>query len=199
MELELRRSVVRRGDIDAEDPLHARVGVDDRKKLTPGRWAEDATALREIVDPLAAKVASAVGEQSSSIAPEGEAAMLGPVLQQMAPVLLGIQAGVALGTLATRELVRTRPTGDEDVGRVAPDRPPDRVRSAVGCRRALLRSLPQLRRRARRRSLRGLRAAAIARYHESRPPPRGDGGTGFLRAPRHAGDAAGAEPRAAVP
>src|SRR6266542_3969183 len=71
------------------------------RALTPARWAEHATALREIVDPLAAKVAAAVGEQSSSIAPEGEAAMLGPVLQQMAPVFLGIQAGVSLGTLAT--------------------------------------------------------------------------------------------------
>src|SRR5919197_5728288 len=31
------------------------------RAVTPARWAEDATALREIVDPLAAKVASAVG------------------------------------------------------------------------------------------------------------------------------------------
>src|SRR5207247_2362236 len=31
---------------------------------------------------------------------EGEAGMLGPVLQQMAPVFLGIQAGVAVGSLA---------------------------------------------------------------------------------------------------
>jgi putative hydrolase len=71
------------------------------RALTPARWAERATALREIVDPLAAKVASAVGEQSRSIGPESEAGMLGPVLQQMAPVFLGIQAGVALGSLAT--------------------------------------------------------------------------------------------------
>lgn len=71
------------------------------RALTPARWAEQATSLREIVDPLAAKVAAAVNEQSTSIAPEGEAAMLVPVLQQMAPVFLGIQAGVALGTLAT--------------------------------------------------------------------------------------------------
>lgn len=70
------------------------------RALTPARWAEQATSLREIVDPLAAKVAAAVNEQSSSIAPEGEAAMLAPVLQQMAPVFLGIQAGVALGSLA---------------------------------------------------------------------------------------------------
>jgi len=31
------------------------------RALTPARWAENATALREIVDPLAAKVAAAVG------------------------------------------------------------------------------------------------------------------------------------------
>lgn len=80
-------------------PSPARVAT--VRALTPARWAEQATSLREIVDPLAAKVAAALNEQSSAIAPEGEAAMLGPVLQQMAPVFLGIQAGVALGTLAT--------------------------------------------------------------------------------------------------
>jgi putative hydrolase len=72
--------------------------------LTPARWAERATSLREIVDPLAAKVASAMTEQSAEIAPESEAGMLGPVLQQMAPVFLGIQAGVALGSLASSVL-----------------------------------------------------------------------------------------------
>jgi putative hydrolase len=70
------------------------------RALTPARWAERATSLREIVDPLAAKVAAAMGEQAGSIGPENEGAMLAPVLQQMAPVFLGIQAGVALGSLA---------------------------------------------------------------------------------------------------
>jgi putative hydrolase len=67
---------------------------------TPAGWAERATAFREIVDPLAAKVVAAMSEQSGRLASEGEAAMLGPVLAQMAPVLLGIQTGVVLGTLA---------------------------------------------------------------------------------------------------
>lgn len=71
------------------------------RALTPARWAERATSLREIVDPLAAKVAAAMSEQAGSMGPETEAAMLAPVLQQMAPVFLGIQAGVALGSLAT--------------------------------------------------------------------------------------------------
>ena len=71
------------------------------RALTPARWAERATSLREVVDPLAAKVASAMAEQSGEFGPESEANMLGPVLQQMAPVFLGIQAGVALGSLAT--------------------------------------------------------------------------------------------------
>ena len=71
------------------------------RALTPARWAERATSLREIVDPLAAKVAAAMSEQSGQLGPESEANMLGPVLQQMAPVFLGIQAGVALGSLAT--------------------------------------------------------------------------------------------------
>jgi len=71
------------------------------RALTPAKWAERATSLREIVDPLAAKVAAAMAEQAGDIAPEGEAVMLAPVLQQMAPVFMGIQAGVALGSLAT--------------------------------------------------------------------------------------------------
>jgi len=71
------------------------------RALTPARWAERATSLREIVDPLAAKVAAAMAEQGQTIGPESEAGMLAPMLQQMAPVFLGIQAGVALGSLAT--------------------------------------------------------------------------------------------------
>lgn len=74
------------------------------RALTPSRWAERATSLREVVDPLAAKVAAAMAEQSQQLGPESEAGMLGPVLQQMAPVFLGIQAGVALGSLATAVL-----------------------------------------------------------------------------------------------
>jgi putative hydrolase len=70
------------------------------RATTPARWAESAGSIREIVDPLAAKVLSAVREQAGDVAPESEAAMLGPVLAQMAPVLLGIQAGVVVGTLA---------------------------------------------------------------------------------------------------
>ena len=74
------------------------------RATTPARWAERATALREIVDPLAAKVVASVRDQSGSFAPEGEAAMLGPVMAQMAPVFMGIQAGVVLGTLASSVL-----------------------------------------------------------------------------------------------
>ena len=69
--------------------------------VTPARLAERATALREIVDPLAAKIVGSVRDQSTQIAPEGEAAMLGPVMAQMMPVFMGIQAGVVLGTLAS--------------------------------------------------------------------------------------------------
>jgi putative hydrolase len=72
--------------------------------FTPSRWAERATSLREIIDPLAAKVAAAMAEQGAQLAPEGDAGMLAPVMQQMAPVFMGIQAGVALGSLATSVL-----------------------------------------------------------------------------------------------
>jgi len=71
--------------------------------LTPARWAERATVLREIVDPLAAKVAAALSDQSGQIA-DAQAGMMGPVMEQMAPVFMGIQAGVALGSLATSVL-----------------------------------------------------------------------------------------------
>lgn len=74
------------------------------RAVTPARWAERATSLREIVDPLAAKIVASVRDQSSELAPEGEAAMLGPVMAQMMPVFMGIQAGVVLGTLAASVL-----------------------------------------------------------------------------------------------
>ena len=68
--------------------------------MTPARWAERATALSEIVDPLAAKVVAAVRDQGPQLGGDEEAAMLAPMLGQMAPVLMGIQAGVVIGTLA---------------------------------------------------------------------------------------------------
>lgn len=87
----------------AEGPGLATPGrVATVRATTAARWAERATALREIVDPLAAKIVSSMRDQSPGPGPEGgEAAMLGPVMAQMAPVFMGIQAGVVLGTLAT--------------------------------------------------------------------------------------------------
>lgn len=69
--------------------------------VTPARWAERATAMREIVDPLAAKIVASVRDGTPQVAPESEAAMLGPVMAQMMPVFMGIQAGVVLGTLSS--------------------------------------------------------------------------------------------------
>ena len=69
--------------------------------LTPARWAERATAMSEIVDPLAAKIVASVRDGTPQIASESEAAMLGPVMAQMMPVFMGIQAGVVLGTLSS--------------------------------------------------------------------------------------------------
>lgn len=70
------------------------------RATTPARWAEGAGSIREIVDPLATKVLAAIRDQGGAAPGDPEAAMLGPVLAQMAPVLLGIQAGVVSGTLA---------------------------------------------------------------------------------------------------
>lgn len=68
---------------------------------TPAGWAERATSsFQELVDPLAGKVVAAVGQQSAALAEGADEAMLGPVLRQMAPVFLGIQTGVVVGTLA---------------------------------------------------------------------------------------------------
>ena len=46
-------------------------------------------------------VVAAMRDESPRLGSEGEAAMLGPMLAQMAPIFMGIQAGVVLGSLAT--------------------------------------------------------------------------------------------------
>lgn len=70
--------------------------------LTAPGWAEHATsALRELVDPLAARVSRAVSEQPLPGAEEGEGAALAQALRQMAPLFLGIQAGIVIGALST--------------------------------------------------------------------------------------------------
>src|SRR5205807_986576 len=82
---------------------------------TPADWAEHATsAFAELVDPVAAKVARAMGEQGDT--PSGDlpggidSGVLAQALGQLAPMFLGIQAGTTLGSLAREE------TGSHETG-----------------------------------------------------------------------------------
>jgi putative hydrolase len=69
------------------------------RALTPAGWAETGPdALRELVDPLAGKVAKAMSEQAPDEVPQ--AAMAAQAMAQLAPLFLGVQAGVAIGSLA---------------------------------------------------------------------------------------------------
>lgn len=93
--------------------LPARATMITPRALTPVAWAERADAdLRELIEPVAAKAAGAI----SPHLPEGAPAMM---LQALGPMLMGTQAGGALGALA-RELTGTHdlglPIGDGTAG-----------------------------------------------------------------------------------
>lgn len=87
--------------------------VPPAKAVSPADWAEHAcTAYREMIDPLAAKVSTAIGEQAGNALGEaiGEDAgalppgldpnAIGGALKQMAPLFLGVQTGGVLGAVA---------------------------------------------------------------------------------------------------
>jgi putative hydrolase len=85
------------------------------RAATPADWAEHATtAFAELVDPVAAKVARAMGEQGAPAAgelPGGmDANVIAQALGQLAPMFMGIQAGTTLGSLA-REVTGNHETG----------------------------------------------------------------------------------------
>ncbi|MBI4728623.1 MAG: zinc-dependent metalloprotease [Acidobacteria bacterium] len=66
--------------------------------LTPSGWADRAAdRYRELIDPLAQRISTAVGGH----APEDpEQQMVGQALRHMAPLFLGIQTGAMLGALS---------------------------------------------------------------------------------------------------
>jgi len=83
--------------------------VPPAKAVSPADWAEHAcTAYREMIDPLAAKVSAAIGEQAGSALGEDAGALppgldpgaIGAALRQMAPLFLGVQTGGVLGAVA---------------------------------------------------------------------------------------------------
>jgi len=85
------------------------------RAATPADWAEHATsAFAELVDPVAAKVARAMGEQGGTPAgdlPGGiDSNVLAQALGQLAPMFMGIQAGTTLGSLA-QEVTGSHETG----------------------------------------------------------------------------------------
>lgn len=66
----------------------------------PAGWASRATDVyRELVDPLAHRVTAAMREQGPESGPP-ETAMIQQAMAQLAPMFLGMQSGVMLGTLA---------------------------------------------------------------------------------------------------
>lgn len=80
--------------------LEANEGLQGRA-ATPMDWAEGATtSLRDLIDPVAAKVSAAMGEQGQALGGADDAAMVTQALGQMAPMFLGIQCGSILGTIA---------------------------------------------------------------------------------------------------
>src|SRR5437763_6683473 len=84
------------------------------RAATSADWAEHATsAFAELVDPVAAKVVRAMGEQGGQPGdlPGGlDAGAIAQALGQLAPMFMGIQAGTTLGSLA-REVTGNNETG----------------------------------------------------------------------------------------
>lgn len=71
------------------------------RAATTVEWADHAcSALAELIDPVAAKVASAMSSEVGSLAGGDDSAMVAQALSQMAPMFMGIQAGTIIGNLA---------------------------------------------------------------------------------------------------
>lgn len=96
------------------------------RAMTPALWADHACAsFRELIDPLAAKVSSALASQApaafSADAPPGvDAPAIGQAIAQMAPLLLGVQTGSVIGGVA-KELLGEHdlPLPSDDPGSIA--------------------------------------------------------------------------------
>lgn len=77
------------------------------RAVTPADWAAHACgAYRELIDPLAAKVSTAIAGQApaalaGAMPPGTDADALGAAIGQMGPLLLGVQTGGIIGSVAT--------------------------------------------------------------------------------------------------
>lgn len=90
-------------------------GVADVRGLRRAQWVEaNVRSLRGMLDPVAARWTEALGNVPGVGAPTlgeaapdaGDAAMLGVLMQRMAPLLLGAQVGSVLGSLGQRVLAQ---------------------------------------------------------------------------------------------
>lgn len=96
----------------AEMWLLETTGISVPGSVTPVRavtavdWAEHSTTIfAELIDPVAAKAAGALGDQLPGLAGD-EADQIRQALAQLGPMMMGIQAGTVLGQLA-REVLGT--------------------------------------------------------------------------------------------
>ena len=148
------------------------------RAATPADWAEHATsAFAELVDPVAAKVARAMGDQASSPAvpeqselPGGiDPGMIAQALGQLAPMFMGIQAGTTLGSLAqevTGNHETGLPTSDDELLLVVPTI--DQFAAGYGLDRRSTRQWIAARAAAHRlvfEAFTGVRGQFFARYH----------------------------------
>ena len=132
-----------------ETGLEAPPAAMTARAVTPAGWAENnLTSMRDLLDPIAAKVSGAMSQQGAASMGDEASAMIGQALGQMAPMFMGIQAGSIVGALA-REVTGVHELGlpsDDDavvivlpaVDRVAQEYHLDRttVRQVIAVRAA---------------------------------------------------------------
>ncbi len=138
------------------------------RAATPSDWADHASdALRELMDPIAAKVSAAMSQQTHEIGDADEAGMLSQALGQMAPMFMGMQAGSIIGHLA-RDVTGIHdlgvPSGEEGLVLVLPAI--DAIATDYGLDRAQVRQWVALRAAAHHRAFDGFpRTHFYALYH----------------------------------
>ncbi|HEX8099004.1 MAG TPA: zinc-dependent metalloprotease [Actinomycetota bacterium] len=82
--------------------------VTEVKAVGGGPWVEaNIRGLQELLDPIGAKMATALGEAGGELPPASGLAggdFMGLLMQRVVPLLLGVQVGAVLGYLAQRVL-----------------------------------------------------------------------------------------------
>lgn len=108
-------------------PLIPAPTVKPVRALTPAKWAEHAcTAYRELIDPIAQKMAASFAQQAPGamppemLPPGMDPSMLAQAIAQMGPMLLGVQTGGVIGGVA-KDLLGEHdlPLPADDAGSIA--------------------------------------------------------------------------------